>query len=179
MPSDKDRLYVALYVRGGAPKMPGKEDTYHWALLVGPKNEVANGKGMRYHAKERIVGSNASEWYFEEREIGLGQTLMVLIRVMIAKVEDRDRIISIIRNTPIRQGVAGWNCVGWLQEALQRLEADGKALGTGVTDWAKIRNAAMEYCQRKKAEHRFDGQGIFDMTKVATYDLIERKEKIP
>lgn len=26
MPSDKARLYVALYVRGGAAKMPGKED---------------------------------------------------------------------------------------------------------------------------------------------------------
>lgn len=27
MPSDKDRLYVALYARGGAPVMPGLEDT--------------------------------------------------------------------------------------------------------------------------------------------------------
>lgn len=28
MPSNKDRLYVALFARGGAPKMPGLEDTY-------------------------------------------------------------------------------------------------------------------------------------------------------
>jgi hypothetical protein len=28
MPSNKDRLYVALYARGGAAKMPGGEDTY-------------------------------------------------------------------------------------------------------------------------------------------------------
>jgi hypothetical protein len=28
MPSDKDRLYVTLYARGGAPKMPGLEDTH-------------------------------------------------------------------------------------------------------------------------------------------------------
>lgn len=27
MPSEKDRLYVALYARGGMPKMPGLEDT--------------------------------------------------------------------------------------------------------------------------------------------------------
>lgn len=26
MPSNKDRLYVALYARGGEPKMPKKED---------------------------------------------------------------------------------------------------------------------------------------------------------
>lgn len=28
MPSNKARLYVALFARGGAAKMPGKEDTY-------------------------------------------------------------------------------------------------------------------------------------------------------
>lgn len=27
MPSEKDRLYVALYARGVAPTMPGLEDT--------------------------------------------------------------------------------------------------------------------------------------------------------
>ncbi|KAF2007406.1 hypothetical protein P154DRAFT_420169 [Amniculicola lignicola CBS 123094] len=179
MPSNKDRLYIALYARGGAPTMLGKEDTYHWALLVGPKDEVENGVGMRYHAKERITGPNASAWLFEERETTLSATSMLLVRVMIAKVENKDRFIYIIRNTPIRQGVEGWNCVGWVQEALQSLEADGKALGTGVTEWTKVRNAVMEYCQRKKDEHRFDGQGNYDMTKAPTYDLVERKERIP
>lgn len=72
MPSDKDRLYVVLHTRGGAPKMPGKEDTYvflnhypnnvvtgvssanryHWSLVVGPKTETPEARGMRYHAKE-------------------------------------------------------------------------------------------------------------------------------
>ena len=28
MPSNKDRLYVALYARGGTALMSGKEDTY-------------------------------------------------------------------------------------------------------------------------------------------------------
>jgi hypothetical protein len=134
---------------------------------------------MRYHAKERITGPNASAWLFEERETTLSATSMLLVRVMIAKVEKKDRFVSIVRSTPIRQGVVGWNCVGWVQEALQNLEADGKALGTSVTDWTKVRDAAMEYCQRKKDEHRFDGQGHYDMTKAPTYDLVERKERIP
>ncbi|KAF1840070.1 uncharacterized protein K460DRAFT_380982 [Cucurbitaria berberidis CBS 394.84] len=166
MPAGKDRLYVALYARGGAPSMPGKEDTYHWALLVGPKDEVGDGIGMRYHAKERIIGPNASAWVFEERKTTLSATSMLLV------------LISIVRNTPVRQGVAGWNCVGWVQEAMQNLEADGKALGTSVTEWTKVRNTAMEYCQRKKDEHRFDGQGNSDMFKAPTYDLVEGKEKI-
>jgi hypothetical protein len=104
---------------------------------------------------------------------------MLLVRVMIAKVEKKDRFISIVRNTPIRQGVAGWNCVGWVQEALQSLKADRKALGTAMTEWTKVKNTAMEYCERKKEEHRFDGQGNYDMTKVPTYDLVEGKELIP
>lgn len=36
----------------------------------------------------------------------------------------------------------------------------------------------MNYCQKKEAAHRFDGQGQFDMNKVATWDLLEDKEVI-
>ena len=28
MAPNKDRVYIALYVRAGVPKMPGREDTY-------------------------------------------------------------------------------------------------------------------------------------------------------
>jgi hypothetical protein len=146
---------------------------------VGPKDEAKGGIGMRYHAKERITGPNASAWLFEEKETSLSATSMLLVRVMIAKVEKKDRLISTLRDTPIKQDVAGWNCVGWVKEALQNLEMDGKALGTAVTDWTKVRNAVMEYCQQQKDKHRFDGQGNYDMTKVPTYDLIEGREVIP
>jgi hypothetical protein len=122
---------------------------------------------------------NGMTWVFEERETTLMMTSALLVRVMIAKVENKDRLVSIIRNTPIRPDVAGWNCVGWVKEVLETLETDGKALGTGVIEWTKVRNGAMEYCQRKKDEHRFDGKVQFDMSKAATYDLIEGKETIP
>jgi len=134
---------------------------------------------MRYHAKERITGPETSEWFFEEIKTTLLATSMLLVRVLIAKVENKDRLISILRNTPIRQGVVGWNCVGWVKEALESLAADGKALGTSVTEWTVVRNAAMEYCDRKKKEHRFDGRGSYDMNKAPTYDLIEKKETMP
>lgn len=58
------------------------------------------------------------------------------------------------------------------------LKADPKALGTSVVKWEKVRSEAMEYCQRKKDQHRFDGQGNFDMRKVPTYDAMERMEII-
>jgi hypothetical protein len=42
-----------------------------------------------------------------------------------------------------------------------------------------VKDGVMTYCQRKKDQHRLDGKGKFDMSKVPTYDLIERKETIP
>ncbi|KAA8618942.1 hypothetical protein A1F94_005562 [Pyrenophora tritici-repentis] len=141
--------------------MPGKEDTYHWALVVGPKNQKEEkqgdqGKGTRYHAKHGITAEGQMEWLFEEKKTSMLPTSALLVRVLIAKVENKDRLQSILRNTPFKQGVVGWNCVAWVQEALQSLEADGKALGTGVTEWTKVKTSAMEYCQRKREEHRFD-----------------------
>lgn len=65
-----------------------------------------------------------------------------------------------------------------MKEALEGLKADGKALGTCVIEWNRVRDGAMTYCQRKKDEHRFDGEGNFDMGKAATYNLIEGKETI-
>lgn len=40
MPSNKERLYVTLYARGGAPTMPGKEDTsvLSWRCLMRQRN---------------------------------------------------------------------------------------------------------------------------------------------
>ncbi|MCJ1405706.1 hypothetical protein MMC11_008936 [Xylographa trunciseda] len=179
MPSNKDRLYVVLYARSGAPRMPGKEDTYHWALLVGPKAEVEGGQGMRYHVKERPKQSGGSEWFFEERKTPLAPSNMLLIRVMIGKVENHERLVRVLRKTPLRHGQPGWNCVGWVKETLEELSADGKALGTSVVGWDRVRDGAMGYCQRKKDQHRFDGKGNFDMRKAATYDLVEEKETIP
>ena len=66
-----------------------------------------------------------------------------------------------------------------MKEALEALQADGKALGTAVTEWGRVRDVAMNYCQKKKDAHRFDGKGDYDMKKAATYDLIEQKETIP
>ena len=37
----------------------------------------------------------------------------------------------------------------------------------------------MAYVQRKKEAHRFDGQASYDISKAATFDLLEGKETIP
>lgn len=145
-------------------------------MIVGPKVEEEGGIGVRYHAKERPKLGGGSEWHFEERESPLAPTSMLLVRVMVGKVADGNQLVESLRSTPIRQAQPGWNCVSWVKEALEKLKADTKALGTSVIEWERVRSEAMGYCQRKKDQHRFDGQGNFDMSKVPTFDLMERKE---
>lgn len=147
--------------------------------MIGPKFEAEDAMGVRYHAKERpnFIGGG-SEWFFEERECQRVPTSMLLVRIIVGKVTDKNRLVEILRKTPIRQGQPGWSCVSWVKEALKALEVDRKVLGMSVIGWDKVRNEAMGYCQRKKDQHSFDGQGNFDMAKVPTYDLIEQKEII-
>lgn len=52
-------------------------------------------------------------------------------------------------------------------------------VGTSNTDWSTIRDTAMHYVEGKKAQHRFDGKGNFDLSKVATWDMLERKGLVP
>jgi hypothetical protein len=149
---------------------------YHWALVVGPKE---NGTSTRFHAKEQSAGRNAPVWVFEERDIDSSATEMLLVRVMIAKVKKKDRLQSIVRKVPVRQGATERNDIVWIQEALRSLEADGKTLGRGgVTEWTKVRNTAMDYCKNKRERHSFHGEGHFDMPRVPTWDLTEGKEII-
>jgi len=130
-------------------------------------------EGTRYHAKERING-----WVFDEQTINLQPTNALLVRVMIGKIERKDRAVDIIRKTPIKPKEPGWNCVIWIKEALAALQADGKALGTSNVDWNAVRDAAMWYIEKKKAEHRFDGKGNYDSSKTPAWDLLEGRETI-
>ncbi|KAI6116981.1 hypothetical protein EDD16DRAFT_28600 [Pisolithus croceorrhizus] len=180
MPPNKNRVYVALYVRGGQVTMPGGEDKYHWALLTGPKSISEISMGNRFHAKERMMvvsGRPQSIWQFEERDIKMTPTAMILIRVVVAKIVDEQRLEHILRhNVPIRPGNPGWNCVTWVKEAYETLVADGGVLGTHAPNWQTIRDATMWYAGYKARMHRFDEGGKFDATKVATLDVLRNGE---
>ncbi|KAG8162355.1 hypothetical protein KVR01_008120 [Diaporthe batatas] len=193
-PSNKDRLYIALYARGGDSIMSGGEDKYHWALLVGPKHEDSNSKGKRFHVKETMTtvdGRTQSRWLYEERDIGMNPTAMILVRVIIGKVANLERVASVLRKVPLHQEQAGWNCVSWLRDALEALRRDGKALsgarssaataGAATAVWEEDREAALDFVRRKERQHRFDGKatpGWFDMSQVATYDFLRDREVI-
>lgn len=161
---------------------------YHWAFIVGPKVEPnTGGEGTRYHAIDRatMVGQPSRVqfvWQYEEKAIHLYPTQMLLVRIVIGKVKDTARLQSIFRQIPVRPGVPGWNCVGWVQEALQAVASDKRAVGTPISNWDSIRDTAMWYAESKRAAHRFDGKaapGQYDTSKAATWDMLEGKELIP
>lgn len=71
---------------------------------------------------------------------------MLLVRVMVGNVEDGNRLVEILRGTPTPQGQAGWNCVSWVKDTLERVKVDGRALGTSVIEWETVRRESMGYC---------------------------------
>lgn len=152
---------------------------------MGPKIEDKESKGARFHAKEklRLIGTPStpvSVWEYEERESSMMPTAMLLVRVMFGKVKDRNRLESLLRSIPIRSDVAGWNCVAWVEEAVGATLQDKKVLGVPKhINWESIRGTAMWYVEQKKSDHRFDGQGEFDMSKAATWDMIDGVERVP
>lgn len=141
--------------------------------MVGPKIEGERKKGLRYHAKETL-GPNGFQWEFVKQEVSLQPTDMILVRVIVGKIEDGKRLDSILSQIPVRGGTPQWNCVSWVKEALATVEGDGKTLGTCVTEWDKVRDTAMEFCQRKKDEGCFKEK--YNPQRVPTYDLMGNKE---
>ncbi|KAK8131508.1 hypothetical protein PG984_007946 [Apiospora sp. TS-2023a] len=177
MPSNKPRLYVALFARGGAPTMPQFEDKYHWSFIVGPKEELEGSTGSKFHVKNFVGSQNGvvgSMWQYEETEVPMTPVNGLLVRVLIAKVNDKERLQEIFRGVPTRPGVAGWNCVGWVKEAVHALGSDSRALGSSAMDWVTIRNVAMGYVEKKHSNERFGKN--FDPTKIPTWDFIIGKE---
>jgi hypothetical protein len=150
--------------------------------LVGPKEDQKEGqaavRGVRYHARERMNPGGNSVWQFEEIEAIMLPTQMILVRIVLAKVLNTDKLAQLLRQIPIRQGEEGWNCVSWVEEALLHVENSKGIVGTSVVDWKIVRDTAMSYCQRKRDEHRFDGSVEFRRDRVPTFDLTQKKETI-
>ncbi|KAK9442951.1 hypothetical protein VB005_04014 [Metarhizium brunneum] len=180
-PCNKPRLYVGLYVRGSSAKMPGREDSYHWALLSGPKNDVKPGsQHTMYHVKDKLViegepKAASSVW---EYSVESDRSSMLLVRIVVGKIRDIHRLENILRSVPVRSDKEGWNSISWIREAFHLVSIAPGVLGSHTEDWEEIRQTAMSYVDEKKAKHRFDGLGRFDLSKPATWDMLQGKEII-
>ena len=155
--------------------------SYHWALLSGPKKDPESGyRHVMYHAKEKLIVDGdpkvaRSVWEYSAET---DRASMLLVRIVVGKVTDIYRLEKVLRSVPLRNDKKGWNCVSWVREALHLVSLDPGALGSRVEDWEKAQETAMWYVERKKAAHRFDGLGEFDVSKPATWDMLDEKELI-
>ena len=165
--SNKDRVYVALYARGGQDP-----NTYHWAIVVGPKEEVEGG---RAYARQRFDPARPGHniWVYESLEIPLIQTSMLLGRIMIAKVTNSAQLHSTLAAVPIVQDDPSWTCRIWVKDAISALEADRKSLGTRITDWTTIEQTILS-----KSDSRDDtmvqDHGYKEVFRLLTFWRIKR-----
>ena len=56
-------------------------------------------------------------------------TTSLLVRVMIGKVENLARLITILWSIPVIQNDPGWRCRTWCANASAAIAADGEAVG--------------------------------------------------
>jgi hypothetical protein len=85
-------------------------------------------------------------------------TVQLLARILIGKVEDLDRLDTILESVPVVQGDPNWRCKSWIVSAVEAIAKDGKAVGTSILDWAKIE----ELGRRTSRWHRGGNAAVGD-----------------
>lgn len=82
-----------------------------WVRFVGRTRTIAD-KLEHYWVYSRLIDTKerpklwgGQEWFFEEQECPLAPTHMLLVRIVIGKIEDRNRFVEILRNAPIREEI--------------------------------------------------------------------------
>lgn len=100
-----------------------------------------------------------------------------MARVMLGKVKDTKRLSSILRDIPMRPEVQDWDSVSWVKEGLSEIEKDGKCLGTSVTNWRFVRDAALQVAQNDAAWRIEYGEPEGEEgDRIPTFDMLLKKE---
>ncbi|KAG5918836.1 hypothetical protein E4U42_006725 [Claviceps africana] len=149
---------------------------FHWAFLIGPKAEAGKHvPGLRCHVKNPAI----TGWFYDENKLqDVKCTVNLLVRILVAKIEDEKGLLTILRETPVIQDDPSFTCRTWLADALMRIsKAEPKVTGTSQLDWDKIEIKSRRYVEQKVAAGRYR-----DETQVLgpkpTWDLTSQKEII-
>ncbi|KAI0101683.1 hypothetical protein GGR51DRAFT_563145 [Nemania sp. FL0031] len=169
MSPNKKRLYIAVYPSGISND---EERRYHWGFLIGPKAEGNGAPGIRCHVK-----NSSGDWEYERVKVkDVKFTTTLLARILVAKIEDEQRLTALFRRLPVVQNDPSWRCRTWVANALVEIEKDGKCVGTAELDWQKIEAFARRYVSGKTIGGRYER----DLWKPRpTWDLLEDKETLP
>ncbi len=128
---------------------------------------------MRYHVKNLPHG-----WMYEEIPLtNVRSTVSLLARIVVAKVTDEERLITILRETPVVQGDPEWRCRTWVADALRRIAEDGTAVGTSRLDWEEIEKTGRGYVKHKTNKGRY-ASGVNLMGPKPTWDMLAGRETV-
>lgn len=117
-------------------------------------------------------------WEYEEVALkDVKSTAKLLVRILIAKVEDETRLLEIMRTTPVVQNDPNWRCRTWIMDVFSRLSADEKALGTSESDWTKIESVARSFVAEKTDAGRYEKYDELFLPKP-TWDMLQGKELV-
>lgn len=146
-----DRLHLALYIRDGLVlSVPPQEDRYHWALLAIPAN---SNKATRFHARDFFSGQDETHWLYEEIHVDARGTPKLLTKTLIGDINDWDGLFEILRDVPLDQETADWNCLSWIRDALRAVGQDGTVVSgrSGVGCWSALRRFVLGAADAEKA----------------------------
>jgi hypothetical protein len=101
-----------------------------------------------------------------------------LARILIAKIEDEQRLITLFRGLPVVQDDSNWRCRSWIASGLVKIGQDGKCVGTAELDWQKSEPLARQYVGDKTARGRYRSAADLLKPKL-TWDMLENKEIVP
>lgn len=126
---------------------------------------------MRYHVKNPLFRG----WVYEEVECNARTTPNLLVRILIAKVTDPERLARICQSVPISK--SNPSCRTWVRDVLEVIKRDGNAVGTAILDWTGIEHVAKQYALEKTESGRFADVALAEKPKP-TFDLIHNREII-
>lgn len=142
--------------------------------MIGPKAESKYiVPGVRYHVKNSL-----GTWAYDEASVrNVRTTNALLARILVAKIEDEQRLIALFRRLPVVQDDPNWRCRTWVASALAEIAKDGKCVGTAELDWQKIETFARQYVGDKTVNGRY--QSAEDLLKPKpTWDMLRNKESV-
>lgn len=197
--TNKPRLYIALYPRGGSSSSYTSShscDAYHWSLVVGPQTALRKDPGTRYHvahstspipsSSPRRPSTTTSSLLYEENDILTHlPASTTLIRITIAKVTNPERLTSLLRSIPIPDSSSSYTCLSFIKAAYHILITDRMGGGclksyVNADDWKDIERCARKYCKKKRDQRRFtDAHGPWDLGCVSTFNYWENRETTP
>lgn len=175
-----------------------QESSFSWGFMIGPKNEdKAINPGLRYFIRRVRLGTeenpNGFTWQYTENTLpSIKCPARMYARILIAKIEDEDRLEQLMRELPKPQAKEGdpvamalhnsYDSQIWVSEVLDKLASmrrKKRIVGTAVLDWRRIEQTARRFVAEKMAIDRYNESYLRETQHrlpKPTWDLLLDKE---